>query len=134
MRERNHLADQIEAVRRLERELADAREFAELAEAEGDAGSLDDVSAQLKALREVAARAELEALLSGEADAADAYVEVNSGAGGTESADWAAMLLRMYTRWATAHGMEVEFIEETAGEQAGIKSATIKVAGHNAYG
>ena len=134
MRERNHLADQIEAVRRLERELADAREFAELAEAAGDAGSLDDVSAQLKALREVAARAELEALLSGEADAADAYVEVNSGAGGTESADWAAMLLRMYTRWATAHGMEVEFIEETAGEQAGIKSATIKVAGHNAYG
>ena len=134
MRERNHLADQIEAVRRLERELADAREFAELAEAEGDAGSLDDVSAQLKALREVAARAELEALLSGEADAADAYVEVNSGAGGTESADWAAMLLRMYTRWATAHGMEVEFIEETAGEQAGIKSATIKILGSNAYG
>jgi peptide chain release factor 2 len=134
MRERNHLADQVEAVRRLERELADAREFAELAEAEGDIASLDDVSAQLKALKQIAARAELEALLSGEADGADAYVEVNSGAGGTESADWAAMLLRMYTRWATAHGMEVEFIEETAGEQAGIKSATIKVAGHNAYG
>jgi len=134
MRERNHLADQIEAVRRLERELADAREFAELAEAESDAASLDDVGAQLQALREIAARAELEALLSGEADGADAYVEINSGAGGTESADWAAMLLRMYTRWATAHGMEVEFIEETAGEQAGVKSATIKVAGHNAYG
>jgi peptide chain release factor 2 len=134
MRERTHLADQVEAVRRLERELADAIEFAGMAEAEGDAASLDDVGIQLQALKEIAARAELEALLSGEADSADAYVEINSGAGGTESADWAAMLLRMYTRWATAHGMEVEFIEETAGEQAGVKSATIKVAGHNAYG
>ena len=134
MRERTHLADQVEAVRRLERELADALEFAEMAEAEGDQASLDDVSAQLAALKTSAARAELEALLSGEADHADAYLEVNSGAGGTESADWANMLLRMYTRWAHAHGMEVEFIEETAGEQAGIKSATIKVAGPNAYG
>ena len=134
MRERTHLADQVEAVRRLERDLADARDFAELAEAEADEASLNDVAAQLQALKQTAARAELEALLSGEADSADAYVEVNSGAGGTESADWANMLLRMYARWAHAHGMEVEFIEETAGEQAGIKSATIKVAGPNAYG
>ena len=81
-----------------------------------------------------AARAELEALLSGEADPNDAFVEINSGAGGTESADWALMLTRMYTRWATAHGMTVEFLEETAGETAGIKSATIKVSGTNAYG
>ncbi|HEY7853221.1 MAG TPA: peptide chain release factor 2 [Caulobacteraceae bacterium] len=134
MRERNHLAGQVEAVRRLERELAEAMEFAELAEAESDEASLADVASQLAALKSTAARAELEALLSGEADSADAYLEVNSGAGGTESADWTAMLLRMYTRWAGAHGMDVEFIEETDGEQAGIKSATVKVAGHNAYG
>ena len=134
MRERTALTGQVEAVQRLERELADTLEFAELAEAESDQASLDDASAQLAALKDVAARAELEALLSGEADHADAYLEVNSGAGGTESADWAAMLLRMYTRWATAHGMDIEVIEETDGEQAGIKSATIKIAGHNAYG
>jgi peptide chain release factor 2 len=134
MRERTHLADHVEAVRRLERELGEAVEFAGLAEAESDEASLDDVSNQLAALKATAARAELEALLSGEADGADAYLEVNAGAGGTESADWAAMLLRMYARWAGAHGMEVEFIEETEGEQAGIKSATVKVAGHNAYG
>ena len=134
MRDRTVLADQVEAVRRFERELADTVEFAELAEAENDQASLDDAAAQLAALKTVAARAELEALLSGEADSADAYLEVNSGAGGTESADWAAMLLRMYTRWATAHGMDVELIEETDGEQAGIKSATVKIAGYNAYG
>ena len=134
MRERTQLAGKVEAVRRLERELADAVEFAELAEAEGDQASLDDVSAQLAALKAFAGRAELEALLSGEADGADAYLEVNSGAGGTESADWAAMLLRMYTRWAASRGMTVEVIEETAGEQVGIKSATLKVSGLNAYG
>ncbi|HEY2179583.1 MAG TPA: peptide chain release factor 2 [Caulobacteraceae bacterium] len=134
MRERTYLADRVDAVRRLERELADAVEFAELAEAEADEASLDDVSKQLAALKVTAGRAELEALLSGEADGADAYLEVNAGAGGTESSDWAAMLLRMYARWAGAHGMDVEFIEETAGEQAGLKSATVKVAGHNAYG
>jgi peptide chain release factor 2 len=134
MRERTSLAGKVEAVRRLERDLADAREFAELAEAEGDEASLDDAGAQLAALKAVAARAELEALLSGEADGADAFVEINSGAGGTESADWALMLLRMYTRWATAHGMQVEVIEETAGEQAGIKSATLRIDGANAYG
>ncbi|MEO8813301.1 MAG: peptide chain release factor 2 [Caulobacteraceae bacterium] len=134
MRERTRLAGQVEAVRRLERELADALEFAELADAEGDQASLDDVTAQLGALKALADRAELEALLSGEADGADAYLEVNSGAGGTESADWAAMLLRMYTRWAGAHAMSVDFIEETDGEQAGIKSATVKISGSNAYG
>ena len=134
MRERTHLAGQVEAVRRLERELGEAIEFAELADSEADQASLDDVAGQLAALKQTAARAELEALLSGEADCADAYLEVNSGAGGTESADWAAMLLRMYTRWAAAHGLEVEFIEETEGEQAGVKSATVKVSGANAYG
>jgi peptide chain release factor 2 len=134
MRDRNRLAASVEAVRSLERERADALEFAELADMEGDQSSLDDVSAQLKALKERAGRAELEALLSGEADANDAYVEINSGAGGTESNDWAGMLFRMYSRWATAHGMEVELVEETAGEQAGIKSATLQIKGPNAYG
>jgi peptide chain release factor 2 len=134
MRERTRLADAIARVRRLERDRADALELAEMAEAEGDAETLDEIAVQLADLKALAAKAELEALLSGEADSADAYVEVNSGAGGTESADWALMLLRMYTRWANARKMEVDLIEETAGEQAGIKSATIKVSGPNAYG
>jgi peptide chain release factor 2 len=134
MRERTRLATQIEAVRRVERERADTLEFAEMAQAEGDEASLDDAQAQLEALKLFTARAELEALLSGEADANDCFVEINSGAGGTESADWAAMLLRMYTRWATAHAMKVELIEETDGETAGIKSATVRVDGLNAYG
>jgi peptide chain release factor 2 len=134
MRERTRLADAIARVRRLERDRADALELAEMAEAEGDAETLDEIAVQLADLKALAAKAELEALLSGEADSADAYVEVNSGAGGTESADWALMLLRMYTRWANARRMEVDLIEETAGEQAGIKSATIKVSGPNAYG
>jgi peptide chain release factor 2 len=134
MRERTRLAGQVEAVRILERGLAEALEYAELAEAEGDESLLDDARVQLAALKERAARAELEALLSGEADGNDAYLEINSGAGGTESCDWAGMLLRMYTRWATAHGMTVEIIEETDGEQAGIKSATLQIKGPNAYG
>jgi peptide chain release factor 2 len=134
MRERTRLADQVGRVRQLEQERADALEFAELAEAESDQASLEDAFQQLARLKELAARAELEALLSGEADGNDAFVEINAGAGGTESQDWANMLLRMYTRWAGAHGMGVEFLEETDGEQAGIKSATVKVSGANAYG
>jgi peptide chain release factor 2 len=134
MRERDRLAGQVEAVKSLERDRTEALEYAELADAEGDQGSLDDAAAQLRATKERAGRAELEALLSGEADANDAYVEINSGAGGTESCDWAGMLLRMYTRWANAHGMSVEVVEETSGEQAGIKSATLMVKGPNAYG
>ena len=134
MRDRNRLAAQVEAVQSITRELKDAIEFAELADLEGDQASLDDASAQLAALKERAGRAELEALLSGEADANDAYLEINSGAGGTESNDWAGMLLRMYTRWAGQHGMQVELAEETPGEQAGIKSATLVIKGPNAYG
>ena len=133
-RERTRLAGQVEAVRVIERELADAREFAEMAEAEGDETLLNDTAAQLAALKERAGRAELEALLSGEADANDAYIEINSGAGGTESCDWALMLLRMYSRWAGQHGMQTELVEETGGDQAGIKSATLLVKGPNAYG
>jgi peptide chain release factor 2 len=134
MRERTRLGDQIERVRKLERELSDALEFAEMADAEGDAEALDEITAQLAAMKALADKAELEALLSGDADGADAYLEVNSGAGGTESTDWANMLLRMYSRWANAHDMEVEIIEETSGEQVGIKSATVKISGPNAYG
>jgi peptide chain release factor 2 len=134
MRERTRLASQVEAVRAIESELADAVGYAEMADEEGDEASLEEARGQLKALKERAARAELEALLSGEADSNDAYVEINSGAGGTESADWASMLLRMYSRWAQQHGYAVEFQEETPGEQAGIKSATIMVKGPNAYG
>ncbi|HEY2660961.1 MAG TPA: peptide chain release factor 2 [Caulobacteraceae bacterium] len=134
MRERTRLAGQVDAVRSLESGLAEALEYAELADAEGDEDLLNDARGQLAALKERGARAELEALLSGEADGNDAYLEINSGAGGTESCDWAGMLLRMYTRWANAHGMTVELIEETAGEQAGIKSATLQIKGQNAYG
>ena len=134
MRERTRLATQVEAVRSLERERADALEFAELAEMEGDEGLLEEAARSLQALKERAARAELEALLSGEADGNDAYIEINSGAGGTESADWALMLTRMYSRWANAHDMSVDIIEETAGETAGLKSATLQVKGTNAYG
>ncbi|MGZ8407547.1 MAG: peptide chain release factor 2 [Caulobacteraceae bacterium] len=134
MRERNRLAAQVEAVQALETGLADAVGFAEMADAEGDEASLEEARKELAAIKERADRAELEALLSGEADGNDAYVEINSGAGGTESQDWAEMLQRMYSRWANAHGMEVDVIEETPGEQAGIKSATLHVKGVNAYG
>jgi peptide chain release factor 2 len=134
MRERTHLSGQINAVLTLERELEDAVGYAEMADAEGDEASLEEARAQLAAIKEQAARAELEALLSGEADSNDAYLEINSGAGGTESNDWAGMLLRMYARWATAHSMAFEVIEETQGEQAGIKSVTLQIKGHNAYG
>ena len=133
-RERSRLEASVGAVRALERERADAIELAELAEMEGDSGVSDEAAASLRELKARAARAELEALLSGEADGNDAYVEINSGAGGTESADWALMLTRMYTRWANAHQMTVEIAEETPGEQAGIKSATLVVKGTNAYG
>jgi peptide chain release factor 2 len=133
-RERSRLAAQVEGVRALERDLEDALGYAEMADEEGDEASLEEARAQLKAIREWAARAELEALLSGEADGNDAYVEINSGAGGTESCDWAGMLLRMYSRWANAHDLEVDLIEETPGEQAGIKSVTLQIKGPNAYG
>ncbi len=134
MRERQRLAGQVEAVQFLERELGDAVGYAEMAEAEGDEAAFNEACNQLRGLKDRAARAELEALLSGEADGNDAYMEINSGAGGTESNDWAGMLLRMYSRWAQAHGYSVEFVEETTGEQAGIKSVTLQISGPSAYG
>jgi peptide chain release factor 2 len=133
-RERAALAARVEAVQVLENGLKDALEYAELADMEGDEALLEDARAQLKDLKDRAGRAELEALLSGEADGNDCYVEINSGAGGTESCDWAGMLLRMYSRWAAAHKMSVELVEETSGDQVGIKSATLLVKGQNAYG
>jgi len=134
MRERNHLAAQIDAVRRLESEVADTAELIALAEAESDAAMVADGMAALRPLAEEAKRREIESLLSGEADMNDAYVEINAGTGGTEAQDWAEMLERMYTRWAEQHGYKVEWLEESEGEQAGIKSATMKVSGPNAYG
>jgi peptide chain release factor 2 len=134
MRERTHLANAIEGYRAMERELDDALTLAELGEAEGDTKSVDEAQASLTALKDVAGKRELESLLSGEADMNDCYLEVHAGAGGTEAQDWAEMLLRMYTRWAEQHGYKVEWLEESPGEEAGLKSATIEVKGPNAYG
>jgi len=106
----------------------------ELGEAEKDRKAVADAEAALHKLKAEVARRELEALLSGEADANDSYLEVHAGAGGTESQDWASMLLRMYTRWAEQHGYKIEWIEETEGEAAGIKSATVQIKGRNAFG
>lgn len=134
MRERNQLQAQVERVEALRRLHDDAVELAELAEAEADEATLASCEADLRRAAETAARLQLEALLSGEADHNNAFLEVNSGAGGTESQDWAEMLLRMYLRWAEAHGYKTEWIEETPGEEAGLKSATVRIIGENAYG
>src|SRR3982751_926034 len=134
MQERNALDDQLNAIGRIERDLDDQITMIELGDAEKDQRVVTEAEAVLKALKAEAARRELEALLSGEADANEAYLEVHAGAGGTESQDWAGILLRMYTRWAEQHGYKVDFMEESEGEGAGIKSATIQVKGHNAYG
>lgn len=134
MRERNALDGQIRAVSEIADEFDELMQLAELADEEGDTASLDEAQGMLAALAERASKAETEALLSGEADANDCFVEIHPGAGGTESNDWAAMLLRMYIRWAQQHGYKVDIIEEQPGEEAGIKSATIQVIGHNAYG
>jgi len=134
MRERRRLDEAITATRAIESELSDNIELVEMAEAEGDS----DMEGQaVEALAELATRAEadkVKALLAGEADANDTYIEINAGAGGTESQDWAEMLQRMYSRWAERHGMKVELVDYHAGEQAGIKSATLLLKGENAYG
>jgi peptide chain release factor 2 len=134
MRERNHLEQSIQGYEDLQRELEDGMTLAELAEAEADEGTLDEAEALLRALKVKAAKEQLKSLLSGEADANDCYLEVNAGAGGTEAQDWALMLLRMYTRWSESHGYKVELIDESPGEEAGIKSSSIKIKGANAYG
>ena len=134
MRERGRLSDQIDGVKRLERDVVDALGLIELAEAEGDADTANAAAEDLKRLAAEAKKREIESLLSGEADGNDAFVEVNSGSGGTEAQDWAEMLMRMYSRWAEQHGYKVVLTEESPGEQAGLKSATIQVSGPNAYG
>jgi peptide chain release factor 2 len=134
MRERRRLDEAINATRKISSELEDTIELMEMAEAEGDEALVDDAVASLAALADRAERDKVTALLAGEADANDTYIEVNSGAGGTESNDWAGMLQRMYQRWAERHGMKVELVDQHSGEQAGIKSATLLVKGENAYG
>ena len=134
MQERTALEDQLTAIGRIEQELDDQITMIELGEAEKDHKAVADAEAALHKLKAEVVRRELEALLSGEADANDSYVEVHAGAGGTESQDWASMLLRMYTRWAEQHGYKIEWIEETEGEAAGIKSATVQIKGRNAFG
>jgi len=134
MRERQQLADQMDAVRTLDREVADNLELIELGEAEGDEAVIVEAEARLQALLAEAERRQVETMLSGEADGNDTFVEIHAGAGGTESQDWAEMLLRMYSRWAEQHGHKVEQLEAHWGEEAGIKRATILVKGANAYG
>lgn len=134
MRERTELEDRLESLSRLERDLDDASILVELAEAEEDPEVEKEAIDQLKAIKVEAERRQVEALLSGEADSNDTYIEIHSGAGGTESQDWARMLFRMYARWAERRKFRVEVIEESPGEEAGIKSGTLLVKGHNAYG
>jgi peptide chain release factor 2 len=134
MRERNHLAAQMEGVRKLEQEVADTLELISMAEADGDAAMAEEGTAALRGLAEEAKRREIESLLAGEADANDSYIEINAGTGGTEAQDWAEMLMRMYMRWAEQHDYKVQLLEQSEGEAAGIKSATLQVSGTNAYG
>ena len=134
MRERQALMDQISTYRMIESGLGDNVELIEMGEAEGDAEIVAEAEAALKALVDVAAAKELEALLDGEADGNDTFLEINAGAGGTESCDWASMLARMYVRWAEKKGYKVELQSETAGDEAGIRSAAYKISGPNAYG
>jgi len=134
MRERTRLEEGLKAVDDLARDLADNIELVEMGEEEGDEDIINEAESVLQAAHARAAKAELQTLLSGEADANDCYLEVHAGAGGTEAQDWAEMLLRMYTRWADSKGYKVEWLEESAGEEAGLKSATIRISGHNAYG
>jgi len=134
MRERQTLIDATAVCTGIEQELSDNIEMIELGEMEDDQEVVSEAEAAILALAERAAKKEIEALLNGEADSNDTFLEINSGAGGTESCDWASMLARMYVRWAEQHGYKVELMSESAGEEAGIKSAAYKISGHNAYG
>jgi len=134
MRERQRLDESMSAVRKLEAELLDAQGLMEMAEAENDAAMVGDAEKSIVALSRRAEGMRLQSMLSGEADANDTYLEIHAGAGGTESQDWAEMLMRMYTRWAEKKSYKLDYLEESAGEGAGIKSATVLVKGPNAYG
>jgi peptide chain release factor 2 len=134
MRERTRLDKGVNGYLKIEREVDDTLGLAELAEAENDQAMLDEAQKSLERVHEEVKARELDSLLSGEADANDTYLEVHAGSGGTEAQDWAEMLLRMYVRWAEAHEYKVEWLEESAGEGAGLKSATVRIIGENAYG
>ena len=134
MRDRQVLMDKVEVYRKIDRELTDNVELIELGEAEGDDEIIGEAERSLKDLRDFSAAKELEALLDGEADGNDTFLEINAGAGGTESCDWASMLARMYVRWAEKKGYKVELQSETSGDEAGIRSAAYKISGPNAYG
>lgn len=134
MRDRQSLVDAIDSYKAMKQELDDNIELIELGEMEEDDDVVSEAEAGLVALKTRAAAAELEALLNGEADGNDTFLEINAGAGGTESCDWASMLSRMYTRWAEKRGYKVELQSMSAGDEAGIKSVAYKISGHNAYG
>ncbi len=134
MRERGRVSGLVEGVRALERDTRDTMELIALGEAEGDADIVKDGIATLTALAEEAKRREIESLLSGEADGRDAFMEINAGSGGTEAQDWAQMMARMYMRWAEARKFKVEILDQSEGEQAGLKSITMQITGPNAYG
>jgi peptide chain release factor 2 len=134
MRERTRLDKGVNGYLKIEGEVNDTLALAEMAEAEGDQAMLDEAQKNLDRIQEEVKERELESLLSGEADGNDTFLEVHAGSGGTEAQDWAEMLLRMYIRWAERRGYKVEWLEESAGEGAGIKSATIRILGENAYG
>jgi peptide chain release factor 2 len=134
MRKRQDLESRIRNVTGIETAIADNTELIAMGEAEGDQSIVAEAEKALLALKPKVAETEIEALLSGEADGNDTFVQINAGAGGTESQDWASMLMRMYTRWAAKAGYKVEVLDEHAGEEAGIKSCTLQFKGHNAYG
>jgi peptide chain release factor 2 len=134
LRERNHLDEVVTGYERLDHDYRDNLELAAMAEAEKDDAMLAEAESTLKNVAANLRTLEIESLLSGEADANDCFIEINSGAGGTESQDWAEMLMRMYLRWAGKRGFKTELADENRGEEAGIKSATLKISGHNAYG
>jgi peptide chain release factor 2 len=134
MRERTELEDSLGALQRLESDLKDAEDLIEMGEAEGDSTIVTEAEEAVRAVQAEAARRQIESLLSGEADQNDTYLEVHSGAGGTESQDWTRMLMRMYTRWAERRKYKVDVMDVADGEEAGIKGATLLIKGHNAYG
>jgi peptide chain release factor 2 len=134
MRERTGLEDGLKTIDQLTRNFADNIELLEMGEAEDDDEIVNEAEMALEVIRKIATKAELQTLLSGEADTNDAYLEIHAGAGGTEAQDWAEMLLRMYTRWSESKGYKVEWLEESIGEEAGLKSSTVRISGYNAYG
>lgn len=134
MSEKTNLESNLNNYDEMFQNLQDYTELVQMAEADGDEPVIAEIVAHLEDLREVARRGEMEALLNGEVDANDAFLEVHAGSGGTEAQDWAEMLLRMYSRWSESRKYKTEYLEETEGEVAGIKSVTLKISGHNAYG